>query len=325
MKHRLPAALLSACLASTVLANTADYPVRPIQIVVPVAAGGNTDVATRLLADAMKADLGQALIVENRTGAGGAIGTDYVARARPDGYTLLSASNGQLAVNPVVNSKITYDPIKDFSPIGLVFRVPLALTVPPNSPLHTVEDFLKAASPSGPGVTIGTSGTGGAQHIMVERLRGQTGIKLVLVPYRGGSALLPDLMGGTIDATLNELPNVIELHREKKVRIIAISSAEPSEILPGIPTLSASGVPGYTAYSTNGWLAPAGVPDAIIGKLSTSLAKALREPAILKRFSDMGLEAVAQNEVRAQVFSDFIKEDLATNRDIVRKYNIPVQ
>jgi len=318
------AATLAAALSLNA-AHAAPYPERSIQIVVPVAPGGNTDIATRLLAAKLKDRLHQSVVVENRTGAGGGIGADYVARAKPDGYTLLSASNGQLAVNPAVNKKLSYDPIRDFAPIGLISRVPLALTVPADSPITTLAAFIDASKNKAGGLTIGTSGTGGAHHLVMEAFASQTGAKLIQVPYRGGNAIIPDLIAGSIDGTFNELPNVIALHREGRARIIAIASSDRAALLPTIPTFDQAGVKGFTAYSSNGWLAPAGTPADVVETLRAALVEALHDPAVRKRFEEMALVIAPEAETSPDQYGAIMQRDLEAARRTVAEHNISIE
>ena len=311
------------CLAATAPA-LADYPEQPVRLIVPFSPGGNIDVASRMLATHLASELGQPFVVENRPGAGGSIGAQAVARSQPDGYTILSGSNGMLAVNPAVNPSLSYDPVKSFAPVGFISRVPLALTVHGKLPVKDLASLKEYAKSRGEPITIGSSGAGGAQHLSIVEFGEQADIPYTHVPYRGGSAIMPDLMGGTIDAALNELPNVLSAHREGQVRVIAVAAEDRSPLLPDVPTLQEAGLDGFLAYSSNGWLVPAGTPDDIIQKLNDSLADALQNTEIRNKMEAMGLVIATPDELTAQAYGERLARDLEQARSTAGRHGIQV-
>ncbi|MCX7962231.1 MAG: tripartite tricarboxylate transporter substrate binding protein, partial [Burkholderiales bacterium] len=238
----------------------AAYPERPIRIIVPFAPGGNADLMARLFAERMTETLGQPVVVENRAGGGGIVGAEAVARAPADGYTLLAGSNGPLTVNPLLQAKLGYEPLRDFAPIGLTSFVPHALVVNASVPARTLAELVALSQREQVGV--GTAGVGTATHLTLARLNAQTGARLVHVPYRGGGALLPDLVSGTIQAAMTEFSSALPHHRSGKARFVALAAARRSPLAPEVPTMSEAGASGFVATSYVGLLAPAGTPPA---------------------------------------------------------------
>src|SRR6185503_17456729 len=223
----------------------AAYPERPIHLVVPFAPGGNADVVGRVVAEEIHRALGQPVVVDNRGGAGGSIGAEAVAHSAPDGYTLLVGSNGPLTVNPFVQAKLGYDPLKDFAPIALTSYVPHCIAVHPSVEAKTLGELI-ALSKMKP-VNIATSGVGSATHLTLERFNAATGAKLTHIPYRSGGQLLPDLLAGAIQAAMTEFSIVYPQHQGGKARIIAVASAQRPRLAPEIPTFIESGVKDFTA------------------------------------------------------------------------------
>jgi tripartite-type tricarboxylate transporter receptor subunit TctC len=291
----------------------AAYPDRPIRLIVPFAPGGNADIVARLVGERMAEALGQPVIIDNRAGAGGSLGAAEVARANPDGYTLLSGSNGPLTVNPFVQAKLAYDPLKDFIPIGLTSLAPHALIVNPSVPAKSVAEIV-ALSKQQP-VNIGTSGVGSASHMTLERFNAATGAKLTHVPYRSGGAIMPDLIGGAIHGAMSEFSAMLALHRDGKARFIAIAAPKRSSLAPEVPTMIESGVKDFTAASYIGLLAPAGTPAPIVDQLQKALAKALAAEALQKRMGELGIELATPDLMTAAGFSAFLKDEYERTRE----------
>jgi tripartite-type tricarboxylate transporter receptor subunit TctC len=291
----------------------AAFPERVVRLIVPFAPGGNADIVGRLVAAGMSEALGQPVIVENRAGAGGGIGADVVAHSAPDGYTLFSGSNGPLTVNPFVQAKLGYDPLKDFAPIGLTSLVPHALIVHAAVPAKTLPELVALSKQQQVGV--GTSGIGSATHLTLERFNAQTGAKLLHVPYKGGGALLPDLIAGTIQGAMTEISAALPHHRSGKARFVAIASAKRSALAPEVPTMIESGVKDFTAASYIGVLAPAGVPAEVMARLQAALASALNSPKTLDRFREMGAEAATPEQMTPAGFAAFIRQDYERSRE----------
>ena len=294
----------------------AAYPERPIKLVVPFAPGGNADIVGRLVAEGMAQALGQPMIVENRAGAGGGVGAAEVARAAPDGYTLLSGSNGPLTVNPFVQSNLSYDPLKDFLPIGLTSLAPHALIVNAAVPAKTVAELVALSKKQQVGV--GTSGIGSATHLTLERFNAQTGAKLVHVPYKGGGALLPDLVAGTIQGAMTEFSSALPHHRSGKARFVAVASAKRLAQAPDVPTMIESGVADFTAASYIGVLAPARTPAAALSRLQSALAAALKSPKTLERMKELGIEPATPELMTASGFGAFIRREYESSRQAVK-------
>jgi tripartite-type tricarboxylate transporter receptor subunit TctC len=231
----------------------AAYPDRPVHMIVPFAAGGNADTVGRIAGDAMGKVLNQTFVVENRGGAGGGIGAEYVAHATPDGYVLLVGSNGPLTVNPFIHLKLGYDPLKDLTAVALTSYVPHAIILTNKVEAKSLPDLIALAKQRP--VTIATSGIGSATHMTLERFKHATGANLTHVPYRGGGSLLPDVIGGNVDAAMTEFSTALSLHKGGKAHIIAIAAAKRSKLAPDIPTFDEGGVKGFTAQSYIGIVA----------------------------------------------------------------------
>ena len=311
-------AVLRALSAAPLLAlaprtASAAFPERAIRLVVPFAPGGNADIVARLVGGGMAETLGQPVVVENRAGAGGSIGAELVARAAPDGYTLLAGSNGPLTVNPFVQAKLAYDPLRDFAPVGLMSLVPHALIVHAAVPARTLQELIALSRQLQVGV--GTAGIGSATHLTLERFNAQTGARLLHVPYRGGGALLPDLAAGTIQGAMTEFSSALPHHRSGKARFIAIASAKRSALAAEVATMIEGGVPDFTAASYVGILAPAGTPADAMARLQRALASALNAPRTLERLRELGAEVASPELAAAAGFGAFIRQEFERSRE----------
>jgi tripartite-type tricarboxylate transporter receptor subunit TctC len=306
--------------AATVLPQrlrAADYPARPIQLVVPFAAGGNADIVGRIAGDLIAKNLNGTVVVENRGGAGGGIGAEFVAHATPDGYTLLVGSNGPLTVNPFIHAKLGYDPLTDFAPVALTSYVPHVLILNNDVTAKTVADFV-AASKKTP-MTIATSGVGSASHMTLERFKAATGADITHVPYRGGGALLPDLMGGNVSGAMTEFSTALPLHKDKKGFILAVAAMHRAKLAPDVPTFDESGVKGFTAQSFIGILAPAKTPADIVARLAGAVQKGLATgSSAAERLVTLGSEVAAPEQMTAKGFGEFIRTDYAQMRDAAK-------
>ena len=291
----------------------AAYPERAIRLIVPFAPGGNADIVARLVGAGMAEALGQPVVVENRAGAGGSIGAGVVAHSAPDGYTLLSGSNGPLTVNPFVQANLGYDPLKDFAPVGLTSLVPHALIVNAAVAAKTVPELVALSKQMQIGV--GTSGIGSATHLTLERFNAQSGAKLLHVPYKGGGSLLPDLLAGTIQGAMTEFSTALPHHRSGKARFIAVASAKRSALASEVPTMIEGGVKDFTAASYIGVLAPAGLPADVMARLQSALVAALKAPKTLERFRELGAETATPEQMTAAGFGSFIRQDFERSRE----------
>lgn len=294
MPLRLLASLLFA-LAASVLLHTpvcAAYPDHLVRIVVPFAPGGGTDVVARTLAQEMQKDLGVTVIIENKPGAGTIIGTQSVAASPPDGYTLLMATFAN-AVNPSLYRKLPYDPHKDFAPVALVARSFNVVVVNPASPIKSIKDLIAAARADPEKLSYGTYGTGTSAHLAGELFKHMAGVNLTTVPYKGAAPAITDLIGGQIQVMFTTVASCASLVEAGQLRAIGVTSAERSPSFPQLPTVSETGVPGYTAESWYGLYAPANTPPEVIDRLNKSAAKAVQAEAFRKLSVNEGLVMVA--------------------------------
>jgi tripartite-type tricarboxylate transporter receptor subunit TctC len=315
-RRSLQAALgLGAALAHG-LARAADYPDRPVRFIVPFGAGGNVDAVGRLLGTAMGPLLGQAVVVENRPGGGGSLGAGVVAQGAADGYTLLVGSNGPLTINPFVQAKVPYDPLKDFAPIALAGVVPHVLIVNRDLPAKSLQELI-ALSQRQP-LSCGSSGIGSATHLTLERFNAQTGARLAHVPYRGGNTLVPDLLGGSVPVAAMEFSTALPLHQGGKARIVAVASLRRSALAPDVPTFIEGGAKDFTAQSYVGLLAPARASAAVLQKLESAALAALGSPAMAERLRALGLEVATPAERGPKGFADFLRADYERSREAVK-------
>ncbi|HZP75388.1 MAG TPA: tripartite tricarboxylate transporter substrate binding protein [Pseudolabrys sp.] len=305
-------------------AFAAGYPERPIHLIVPFAAGGNADIVGRLVGDAMGKVLGGTVVVENRGGAGGSVGAEIVARATPDGYMLLVASNGPMTVNPFVQAHLAYDPLKDFAPVALTSYVPHALIMSNKAGVSSIADVI-ALSKKAP-VTIASSGVGSATHMTLERFKHATGANITHVPYRSGGALMPDLMSGAVQGAMTELSTALPLHQGGQAKIIAIASMHRSKLAADIPTFDESGVKGFVAQSYIGIVAPVKTPPDIVTKLTQAVAKGLAAggPAAEKLVS-LGSELATPEQLTADGFAGFLRTDTENMREAAKLAGIVPQ
>ena len=283
--------LAAGSLASTGAFAQADYPNRAIRMVVPFAPGGTTDIFARILAEHMGTILGQQVIVDNKPGAGGNTGAAGVARAEPDGYTILMGTVGTQAINPFLYAKMPYDAEKDFLPVAFAAGVPNVLEVnPKNVKATTVKELIAEAKAAKQPLTMASSGNGTSIHLSGEMFQQMTGVKFVHVPYKGSGPMVNDLVGGQVDLSFDNLPSSIAQIRAGNLRPIAVTSAERSAALPDVPTIAESGVPGFDASSWFAIFAPAGTPKAIVDKLNAAANNSLGEAAVKQRYAEVGAQ-----------------------------------
>jgi tripartite-type tricarboxylate transporter receptor subunit TctC len=302
--------VLAALAASPFMPRSAfaAYPDRPIRLIVPFAAGGNADLVGRLVAEGMAPSLnGQSVVVENRAGAGGSLGAGQVASAPPDGYTLLVGSNGPLTVNPFVQAKLSYDPLKDFVAVGLANLAPHTLVLHESIPAKTVAELVELSKKQP--LTIATSGAGSAGHMTLIRFMAATGANITHVPYRGGNTLVPDMLAGTVSGGMTELSTALPHYKAGKIRIVAVASAQRPVLAPDVPTMIESGVKDFLAASYVGVVAPAKTPSDVIAVLEKALIKALAEKPLQNKFLATGAELVPEPLQTAKGFGDYIKKE----------------
>ena len=282
--------LAGACFACAVGAQS--YPAKPIRMIVPFVPGGNTDIIARVYAPKMAELIGQQIVVENRGGAGGTIGSEVVARASPDGYTILMVSAGH-TINPAMVKKLPYDSVKDFAPVSIIADVPTAFVVHPSLPAKNVKEFIAIARARPGEINYSTAGRGTVGHLAAELLSSMAKIKLVHVPYKGTGQAMVDLVGGHVQMQFPSMPAAIQHVRTGKLRMIAQTGKQRSAAAPDIPTMAESGLSGFVVSSGFGMFAPAGTPRPIIDRIHAALVKALNDPKVKENLAAQGAEVVA--------------------------------
>lgn len=318
---RASAVLFAAVLAgSPALAqdSAANYPDHPIRIVVCVPAGGGVDTVTRMLADGLQKKLGQPVVVENRGGAGGNIGADYVYQAKPDGYTLLAAQPAPLTINPLLYKKIAFDPTR-FEPIAVMSAIPNVLLVRTGFPAATVKELVAYAKAHPGKINYASQGIGTTSHLTAALFEKVTGIRLVHVPYKGTSPALNDLIAGHVDMIFMELSRSIQLHKAGRAHILAVATKERIQALPDIPTLIESGV-NIESGTWNAIVAPPKTPAAIAAKLSKAVNEVLKEPAIVDRLKKLSLSPVGGTPASTKTF---IAQETKTWGNVIREAHVP--
>jgi tripartite-type tricarboxylate transporter receptor subunit TctC len=268
----------------------AAYPDKPIKLIIGFPAGGPLDQHARLLTDKLTAALGQPLIVDYKSGAGGAVGAESVAKSAPDGYTIMLANTGVMVINDALYTKLPYNTLKDFVPIARTAMQPLALLVNPKVPANNLKEFIAYAK-SRPGqVNYGSAGNGGISHLVPEMFKNATGLFMVHIPYRGSAPAFTDLMAGQVQFMAESIPQAANYHKQGKVRALAVTSKERNPALPDIPTVIESGVKGFEVVGFYGFLAPAGTPKDVVAKLSDAFKQVLNNPEIKTRMVSQGAD-----------------------------------
>ena len=306
---------LVGTLAFAAFAAHAQYPNKPIKMVVPFPAGGTTDILARAVAADLQKAFGQPVVVENKAGAGGNIGSDSVAKSPPDGYTLLMGTVGTHAINVALYPKMPYDAVKDFVPISLVAGVPNVLVAAPGFPVNSVKDLIDMAKKSPDKTTFASSGNGTSIHLSGELFKQLAGVQMTHVPYKGSSAALPDVMSGQVNVMFDNAPSVMPQIKGGKLKAIAVTSSTRSPALPGVPTIAEAGLPGFEATSWFGVLAPAGTPKDIVDKLSQTIARAVQSAEFKERLAAQGAEGVGNT---SEQFAAHIKTEIEKWAKVVK-------
>ena len=305
--------VLSACLALSALlpvtasAQATPYPTQPIKMLIGFAAGGPTDVIGRILAQHMTATLGQSVVIENRTGANSLIATREVAKAKPDGYTVLFASLSHNVNRLLLNEKAEYEPLGSFAPVSLVANLPLVVVTAYDSPYKTLQDLIAAAKTKPEAISYGSAGNGGSAHLAGALMATMTDSKMVHVPFRGNAPALTEVMAGRVSFMFYPMIGIAGHVADKRLRVLAVGSSKPMPDFPGVPTMDASGFPNFEQTAPwVGMLAPAGTPKAIVDQLNAALKKALAQPEIIKRMKDLGASPIGDtpDEFRAFLVKD---------------------
>lgn len=299
-----------------------EFPARAVRILVPWPPSGNVDITARTVAPALAEALGQQVIVENRAGAAGTIGSAAVAKSPPDGYTLLLGSSGTITAGPAVFKSPPYDPVRDFVAVGGIQAVPIVLTAAPKTPASSFNEFLSLARAKPGAVSIASAGSGSSNHLAIELFMRMAEVKLLHVPYKGSGPAISDLLGSQVESMMDQLTASIGHIREGRIKPLAITSRSRSPLLPNLPTLDELGVKGYEASTFTGLFAPAATPQPVVAKLYLSLRKALSNESVRERYRGMGVEIIdmSQSEFDAYVRADFDKW-----RRVAREGNIVVE
>ena len=324
MDSRARSALAGCLLTVAALAATptaaADYPTRPIKLVVPYAAGGPTDVLGRLVGEFLGRDLKQPVVVENKAGAQGAIGAEIVARSEPDGYTLFVTAASIIVLNPMLYKKLPYDPAKDFRMLALVTDLPVLMEVHPSVPAKTVAEFVAYAKANPGKVNFGSAGTGGTIHLAGEMFKQMAGIEMTHVPYRGAGPALSDLISGNIQVMFDTLSTALPPVKSGLVRALGVSSEKRSPDVPDVPTIAESGYPDYRVSVWYGIAAPAKLPDDIAQKVSASLDRALNDDAFRASLEKIGFPVFRPRS--AASIAEFIDADRTRWSAVIKQLNI---
>jgi tripartite-type tricarboxylate transporter receptor subunit TctC len=315
------AASVTAAHAQVASKPAGAYPTRPIRLIVPFAPGGSNDIMARLAGQKLSESLGAQVVVDNRAGGSGIIGTDIAAKAAPDGYTLLMMSL-TFAVNPSLYSKLPYDTEKDLAPVTLVASAPLMLVVHPSIPAKSVQEFIAYAKANPGKLNFGSGGPGTTPHLAGEMLKMMAGVKMTHVPYKGGGPALNDLVGGQIQLMLENIPSTLPHAKSGRLRALAVSGLKRSPLVPDLPTLDEAGLKGYEIVGWNGFFVPAGAPRAIVMLLYRETAKALAQPDMKERLATMGAEPVGNSP---EEFRVFVKAEIAKWAKVVKAAGLKVE
>jgi len=327
--HRLVrpmlAALCAGCMtiATQAGAQSADnWPTKPITYVVPFAAGGTTDLLGRLIGQRLSQTLGQSIVVENRAGAGGNIGSDYVSKAAPDGYTLLGGTISSHAINVSLYPKMPYDPVRNFQPVALIGTLPNVLVVNASSPWKSVQDVIAAAKAKPGSINFGSSGNGTSQHLAAELFANMAGLRMTHVPYKGSSQAVQALLGNQVDIVFENSVAAMPMIQAGKFRALATTGAKRAPELPDVPTMAESGLSGYEIVSWQAIFAPAGTPMPIVNKLSTEIGKIIRQPDVRSKLASMGIEPSGAGPTE---LGNFQKSEVAKWANLIKVANIHLE
>jgi tripartite-type tricarboxylate transporter receptor subunit TctC len=318
----LAAVTCITAIAGAAFAQDPKWPGKPITYVVPFAAGGTTDVLARLIANKLGPALGTTVIVDNKPGAGGNIGSDYVAKAAADGYTILGGTISSHAINVSLYSKMPYDPVKNFQPVTLIGTLPNVLVVRADSPYHSVNDVIVAAKGKSDGVTYGSSGNGTSQHLSGELFQSISGVKMLHVPYKGSAPAMQALLGGEVTLVFENILAAVPHIKAGKLRALGVTSSKRSSQLPDVPPLSEAGLPGYEIVSWQAIFAPAGTPQPIVDRLASEIGKILQDSEIKSRLVSLGVEPSGAGPKELGAFQ---KAEVTKWSQLIKSANIKIE
>jgi tripartite-type tricarboxylate transporter receptor subunit TctC len=299
--------------------QAADYPNRAIRIIVPLAAGGNVDIVARTIAEQVAREFGQPILVENRPGASSLVGTQFVAKAAADGYTLLAMAN-TFATVPLIVANPGYDPLKDFTGVTLTCLVPQVIVINPAFPAQSVKELIALARSQPGKISYASSGNGSTGHMAAELFNRQAGVTMLHVPYKGNSQALIDVIGGQVTMMFDQVSTSAPQIKAGRVRALAVTSLKRSPLLPEVPTVDESGVPGYEDITFNGLVAPAATPREILARLNRAVADAVRAPDLYNRFLERGVELKAS--ASPEEFTEHVRAEFEKKRRLVREAGI---
>lgn len=312
---------LAACACAGPL-RADDYPSRPIRLIVPYAPGGGADSVARIVAKRVSETIGQPLVIENRPGGGSIIGTEIVAKADADGYTLLLGQSGPISINPAVYKDLRYDPVKDFAPIAMTTSYPYMLVVNAKLPVKSLRDFVALAKSQPGAMNYGTTGIGAANHLVTELFNRKAGLTMTHIPYRGTALAVTDLIAGQVTMVFADPISALPQVESGTLRALAVTSLERSPVAPDVPTIAESGFPGFEAIAWHGILAPANTPPAIVKRLNAEIVKALRDPATKTLLEKQAMQTVGNSP---EEFAAFIKKDIAIWQAVATEANISIK
>jgi tripartite-type tricarboxylate transporter receptor subunit TctC len=310
-------AILSASFG--VFAAGIAYPERPITMVVTFAAGGSSDVLARAVANAMSRGLAQQVAVDNRPGAGGHIGAEAVARATPDGYTILFGTNGTLGIGPALYKNLRYDPLHDLAPVGLLHKLPLLLIVNPSIPAKNLTELIEYIRSKPGQLSFASAGVGSVSHLAGELFKEEAKIDILHVPYKGGGAAVPDLLSGRVSMMLETIPNALPLARSGQMRAIGVTTKERSSLAPDLPTLAESGLPDFDVSAWTGLFTPAGTPRAIIDRLNSETRKIASDAEYVALIQATGTDVASSSP---EAFGKFVRDDIARWAEVIQRSGI---
>ena len=315
-------ALVCGCCLLLLAAPAQDaYPAKPVRVLVGLAPGGGTDIQTRLFAQKLSESFNRSFVVENRPGAGGTVAYAQVAKSPPDGYTLIGVTSGY-TITPAVYTKLAYDPLKDFAPISLVAQAPFLLVIHPSLPAKSVKDLLALAKAQPGKLDCGSAGQGSSTHMAFELFRIAAGVKITHIPYKGTGPALIDAMAGQVHMLFGNVLSTLTYVKAGRLRALAVTTAARSKVLPDLPTIAESGLPGYENSTWHGWLAPAGTPPAILNRLNAELVKSAKAPDLLEKLATDGGEGVGSTP---EQFGRHLVTEIARWRKVVKEAGVVLE
>ncbi|MDB5810093.1 MAG: Tricarboxylate transport protein TctC [Betaproteobacteria bacterium] len=308
-----------ACMLAVPIAHAQNYPAKPVRIITPFTAGSAIDTLARVLGQKLGDAWGQQVIIDNRIGANGIIGTEAAAKAAPDGYTVYLGNISTLAVNPHLYLKLPYDSIKDFAPVTMAATIPVVLVVHPSLPVKSVKELIALAKAHPGQLNYASGGTGSAQHLPMEMLRVEAGINIIHVPYKGLGPAFSDVLGGQVPMMFTGVSNVVPYMKTGRLRVLAIGSPKRSSTLPEVPTVAEAGVPGFDFDSWTGYLLPAGAPGNLIARLHADMTRTLTAPDIREKLNTLGFDLVGGTP---EAMSTLIRNDIARFGKLIKAAGI---